>query len=378
MSTDTLRQPNPLPESKDPASESAASGGTDEETPSPKSKGGTSWPAVLFGLALVLGALMMGLGLWWTLQPPKFDVDANAQAMIAGSAEEGPAGDGERRGAEQPRAQPVAGATTVATAIRVAETLLDKPGGYLHNDIMPPGVLMDNMPNWEYGALTELRDTVRALRNDFSRSQTQSIENEDLKQADSQFNFDVDAWILPASEEQYRQGVAALRSYLHALVAGDDQTARFYARADNLSAYLAVVEKRLGSYGQRLTASVGDAELTAALNTGGGAAAQTLEATAWDEIDNVFYEARGYTWALLHMMKALLVDFRDVLQDKNAEISKQQIIRDLELASMRKWSPIVLNGHGYGALANHSLVLASYVARANAAVLDLRMLLQRG
>jgi hypothetical protein len=333
---------------------------------------------VLFGLALVLGALMMGLGLWWTLQPPKFDVDANAQAMIAGSAEEGPAGDDERQGAEQPRAQPVAGATTVATAIRVAETLLDKPGGYLHNDVLPPGVLMDNMPNWEYGALTELRDTVRALRNDFSRSQTQSIENEDLKQADSQFNFDVDAWILPASEEQYRQGVAALRSYLHALVAGDDQTARFYARADNLSAYLAVVEKRLGSYGQRLTASVGDAELTAALTTSGGAAAQTLEATAWDEIDNVFYEARGYTWALLHMMKALLVDFRDVLQDKNAEISKQQIIRDLELASMRKWSPIVLNGHGYGALANHSLVLASYVARANAAVLDLRMLLQRG
>jgi len=327
----------------------------------------------MLGSVVVVVALLSGLGLWWTLQPPKFDVVVTAQEMLSSAADDdAPGGDG------QAAAKPVVGATTVAAAVRVAETLLDKPGGYILNDVLPPGLLMDNITSWEYGALTELRDTVRALRNDFSRSQTQSIENVDLKEADSEFNFDADAWFLPSAEEEYRQGAVALRSYLNALVAGDDQTARFYARADNLSAYLAVVEKRLGSYGQRLTASVGDAELTAALTSISGVEAQTLDRTEWDQIDNVFYEARGYAWALLHMMKALLVDFSDVLQDKNAAISKQQIIRDLELATMRKWSPVVLNGHGYGALANHSLVLASYIARANAAVLDLRMLLQRG
>lgn len=41
-------------------------------------------------------------------------------------------------------------------------------------------------------------------------------------------------------------------------------------------------------------------------------------------------------------------------------------------------SPIVLNGNGYGILANHSLVLASYIAKANAALMDLRTLLQEG
>jgi hypothetical protein len=41
-------------------------------------------------------------------------------------------------------------------------------------------------------------------------------------------------------------------------------------------------------------------------------------------------------------------------------------------------SPIVLNGDGYGILANHSLVLASYIAKANAAIMDLRMLMQQG
>jgi hypothetical protein len=39
---------------------------------------------------------------------------------------------------------------------------------------------------------------------------------------------------------------------------------------------------------------------------------------------------------------------------------------------------MVLNGDGFGLLANHSLVMASYIARANAAIIDLRNLLQQG
>lgn len=361
MMTDTLKNPNPLPESKPPAAEEAgyyaSSGASPEKRSTPRLP---AWVRIITGIVLLLALGLFALGLWWSLQPAKFDVQANAREML---------------GVEEGDLAP--GTVTVASAIRVAETLLHKPGGWLHNDMTPPGALMDNMPNWEYGALTELRDSVRSLRNDFSRSQTQSIENNDLKQADSEFNFGADAWFLPSAEEEYRQGVEALRAYLEAMASGSDQTARFYARADNLSAYLAVVEKRLGSYGQRLTASVGDAELTAALGTT-GTAAQTLDRTEWTRIDDVFFEARGYTWALLHQMKALSVDFADVLEDKNAEVSMQQIIRDLELAAMRKWVPFTLNGHGFGVLANHSLVLASYMARANAAVLDLRVLLQRG
>lgn len=370
MTTDTLKRPNPLPEPKAPEPPSAetdipdyaAALSTEPEDTESKGKG--------FRLRLVLGVLtlivvsLVGLGLWWSFQPPKFDVVANAREMVGGDED-----------------RLVPGTVTVASAVRVAETLLDKPGGWLQNDVLPPGILMDNMPSWEYGVLTELRDTVRSLRNDFSRSQTQSLENIFLKEADSEFNFDPDSWILPSAEEEYRQGARALRDYLDALASGTDQSARFYARADNLGAYLAVVEKRLGSYGQRLSASVGDEELTAALAITGGSEwqnAQVLERTSWDAIDNIFFEARGYTWALLHMMKALSVDFSDVLEDKNADISKQQIIRDLEQASMFKVSPIMLNGHGYGLLANHSLVLASYIARANAAVIDLRVLLQQG
>ena len=39
---------------------------------------------------------------------------------------------------------------------------------------------------------------------------------------------------------------------------------------------------------------------------------------------------------------------------------------------------MVLNGGQFGLFANHSLVMANYIARANAAIIDLRKLLQEG
>ncbi len=39
---------------------------------------------------------------------------------------------------------------------------------------------------------------------------------------------------------------------------------------------------------------------------------------------------------------------------------------------------MILNGTGFGPMANHSLVMASYISRANAAIVDLRKLLQQG
>jgi hypothetical protein len=348
------------------------------ETSKASDKKGRGLRSMLLTLVVLVVIALFGLGLYWSVQPQPFNVTENA-IELAG-ADVISAGD-------EPSSV-VPGAAVVSSIIRVASTLLDKPGGFLHNDMTPPGVVIDNMPNWEYGLLTEVRDSVRSLRNDFSRSQTQSIENQYLQKADSDFNFSAEAWLIPAAEEMYKDGVLMLEQYLEGLKSGRDPSARFYTRADNLRAYLQVVEKRLGSYGQRLAASVGDPELTAAIGSTfqPGSDAESADGdeqpkadnTPWNEIDDIFYEARGYSWALYHMMNAIQIDFRDVLKQKNAEVSMQQIIRDLEMAIVLKYSPIVLNGHGFGVLANHSLVLASYLGRANAAVIDLRVLLERG
>src|SRR4029079_19147003 len=89
---------------------------------------------------------------------------------------------------------------TFSTWIGSAQTLLDKRGGYLSNDKFPPGVLLDNIPNWEFGVLTAPRDLANKMRNGFARSQSQSEEDVDLREADPLFSSPNDRWLLPGSE----------------------------------------------------------------------------------------------------------------------------------------------------------------------------------
>lgn len=324
---------------------------------------GVAANSVMALLAIIAVGVII-LGIVWSRTPAPFDVREKL-AAVGHSA-------------------PVTGSATAVTAIEIGKTLLDKPGGFLRNDIFPPGVYLDNIPNWEYGVLIQLRDLTRALREVMSRSQSQSREDPDLALAEPRFNFQANSWMLPSSESQYREGLGYLQQYLTRLQDPAASDAQFYARADNLRQWLAAVDSRLGSLSQRLSASVGQRRLNTDL-AGDEAATQSTPApsemavkTPWSEVDDVFYEARGTAWALVHILKAIEIDFADVLEKKNAAVSVQQIIRELEASLEPVWSPVILNGSGFGLWANHSLVMASYLTRANAAIVDLRDLLAQG
>ncbi len=323
------------------------------------------WRLPLF-LLLAYLLIMVLVGIYWSITPSLVDVRQQTSRVLA-----------------ERQLQPVVGATTTVTLISVAETLLDKPGGYLTNDITPPGIWLDNMPNWEFGVLVQVRDLSKAMREAFSRSQSQSREDVDLILAEPRFNFDNNSWILPASESQYREAIRYLNRYLDRL-ASDKGDAQFFARADNLNYWLSTVETRLGNLSQRLSASVGQQRLNTDLAGGPdapaspAARADTLVKTPWTELDDVLFEARGSAWALIHFLRAVEVDFAEVLDKKNALVSLQQIIRELEGTQQTIYSPMVLNGSGFGLLPNHSLVMASYISRANAAIIDLRRLLAQG
>jgi len=320
--------------------------------------------AAVLGLYLLVAVLV---GIYWSLTPARFDVMDRAREYVA------------TEGGEL-----VTGSATTAALSGVAETLLDKPGGFLRNDLFPPGLWLDNMANWEYGALIQVRDLSRALREAYSRSQSQSQEDPDLASAEPLFNFQANSWALPASEGEYRKAIRQLRSYSRRLSDANRADAQFYARADNLAYWLATVETRLGSLSQRLSASVGqrrlntdlagDAEATQAT----WAPSEQVVSTPWLELDDVFYQARGTTWALIHFLNAAELDFGDVLDKKNARVSMQQIIRELEASQRSIFFPIILNGSGFGIFANHSLTMANYISRANAAIIDLRSLLSQG
>jgi hypothetical protein len=228
--------------------------------------------------------------------------------------------------------------------------------------------------------LVQVRDFSRAFREGFSRSQSQSTEDIDLIVAEPLFNFTTDSWIFPASESEYRKAILSLKSYQGRLADIDNAEAQFYARADNLSSWFSNVESRLGSLSQRLSMSaVQPTDDVAAVSRGGLEIEQdALVKTAWLEIDNVFFEARGATWALLHFLQAVQVDFADVIDDKNAGPSLRQVVRELESSQEALVFPVVLNGGGYGLFANHSLTIANYISRANAAIIELRNLLSQG
>ncbi len=322
--------------------------------------------AAKIALVVVIGFVsLLALGVFWSSEPAPFNVNDNLLKynIDANSA-------------------PI-GAATTTTLIELSTVLIDKRGGFLSNDAGFPGIWLDNMPNWEFGVLVQIRDLSRAMRKDFSRSQSQSIEDSDLAIAEPQFNFDNSSWMFPASESEYRNGIVALKSYLSRLNA-DNGEATFYARADNLRNWLANVETRLGSLSQRLAASISSRRINTDLtdkeiaSTQKDAVIEVIVRTPWRQVDDVFYESRGAAWALIHILSAIEVDFNDTLLNKSALISLKQIKRELEGTQLPIGSPIILNGSGYGVFANHSLVMASYIARANAAIIDLRELLTRG
>lgn len=328
-----------------------------------KSKG------ILWGfgtLLAVVAIIMLVLGEWWSREPEQFSVQDEAI---------------ERMNVTHTDQMPI-GYVYANTLAHIADVILFKPGGYLTNDVAPPGLFCDNIQNWEYGALVMLRDATTALRNHFARDQSQSAEDPDLAMAEPYFYYEHNSWALPSTEAEYVKGIDALHKYMARLQnpTSTSRPAQFHSRADNLWQYTEVVIKRLGGLSTRLAASTdkfagathGDPNSMVDMNM------PTIGQTPWLEIDNVFYEARGACWALLHILRAIKHDFADILLDKRAMNTLDNMIQALENALTTTLSPVVLNGDGFGMFANYSLAMANYIARANAAALDLRDVMNRG
>lgn len=284
--------------------------------------------------ALTVIALFLLLMWWWGRTPSFFDPSTLAQSQ-----------------ADSQQHQLVPGYVSTVTLKQLAETLLNKPGGYLRNDVLPPSVWMDNMPAWEFGVLTHIRDFSSAMQRDFSRSQPQFEDDPDLKQAAQRFAFDSNSWMFPSSEREYRRAIKALESYQSRLGSHDQDVASFTISAEALDSWLNTVTERLQDRLEKLSAS--HRQLQKAISQ---------DHTPRYQIDNAFFETRGQLWALKHLLQAVQFDFAEVLSsDANALLSQMVIELDVSLRSLR--SPIILNRHGFGLFTNHSLTLAFFIQR---------------
>jgi hypothetical protein len=293
--------------------------------------------------------LMLMLGFFWSREPGLFSVTEVTAKQIPHAA------------------HPLPGSHFGATLDEIVVTLLDKSGGFINNDIAPPGMWLDNMPAWERGVLAQTRDAIRVLQI-WGRQQPGGGEGEDLGRVEPRLNFSADSWMLPSSESQYREAARYLHNYLLRLQESGEQRAYFAADTENLNAWLVLISARLGDLSKRLSVCVKPHDNPALVS----GEPSERETTPSNRIDNIFYEARGGTWALIHLLRAAEIDFAVPLQKNNAHAVLHRIILDLEATQEPIYSPMILNGSGFGMLANHSLVMASYIARANASLINLR------
>ncbi len=319
---------------------------------------------LLVGAAVVV--LVMGLlALVWSREPKPFDVGKHALEVA------------QARGLPVDRPLPE-GFVTVATVIRLGRTLLDKGGGFLANDIMPPSVLMDDMPSWEKGVLKQIQICLQTLLASASGSQGAGPDQA-VVAARKAFSTDPTSWWFPAAETSYREGLAHLEDYLDRLAGGRPDGARFQAQSVALVMWLNQVEESLNDLSRQLTASVGPESRVGRspeVPATGETSSSLQPRTPWIRIDDVFYQARGTGWALTHLMAAVAVDFEAPLGKAHGFDALSSIRRDLEGTQKPISSPVVLNGAEFGVFANHSLVMSAYLSRAETGIIALRSRLQ--
>lgn len=288
------------------------------------------WKPLLV-LIIVYLLVVIGLGIWWSRTPEPLVIDESVVVQR---------GTGET----------ARGAVTTAGMVSILDTLLNKPGGYLRNDLAPPGVWLDNMPTWEFGVLQQMRQLALAM----PAMSTQALP--EVEQASEALLGSSRDWFYPSTEHRLNQAGDALNRYLQRL---EEPDAKGLADGgQGLSPWLYSVAESLDGLSYRLSASLGNPEALADLDVD---VDRVPGKTPWYEVDNVFFESRGQAWALLSLLKAVRHDQADVLATHQLTDHWDALIAELQASQRRLWSPVVLNGSGFGMFANHSLVMANHL-----------------
>lgn len=334
------------------------------------------WVRIPLRVGLGLFVIGAALAIYWSLMPSTFQIDKNAttMAITKGHREEG-------------QTLPI-GYRTVATTLTLAETLLEKPGGFMHNDWVPMSRWTDNMRSWELGVIKQIRTVSFGLYQDLSRPGPQAPVQEELEKAFNMFSAPERQWFPRSSESQYRNGIEHLDNYLGLMAEAESSTKYFAPRQDQVINFLTLLRNQLGNYSTELQKNVGGHTYDPTVFTQDVVEAEVLEdgtkkahhqeLTPFFERDNVFYETRGGVYVMYHIMLALRKDSEELINSQNAMGAMNRVINELEAANKPISSPMVLNGKEFGILQNHSLVMASHLAKAHLAIEELQKQLRGG
>ena len=217
-----------------------------------------------------------------------------------------------------------------------------------------PAYILDNMPNFQTGIITAVKDITGTLR--YLKHNTEN-QNKDIKAAYKLLNYAPNVWIMsrkgkfnlaPSSNSQYRKAGNELRKFMRDGIYKPD--------IDDLRLLLQKISTKL----QKLTL---DSENYQQENTSlwfdGGA-------------DDLFYMHKGYAFALWQISNTLCRDYKDLIIENN--LYEDWIRMSASLQKAAEYSPsIIRNGKIDSAFTpNHLLMQNYYLLRSISAALKIR------
>jgi hypothetical protein len=272
--------------------------------------------------------------------------------------------------AQRPGDPKIKGTYFIKTNLALIEQMREN---WLPNDLFWPTIFLDNMPNFQIGQLEVVRYNVRVLRDNLSRMRTTDKLDPHAEAAFTALSNDPYKWWFPSAESKWKLGYDSLQSFYENLLKGDSN---FYPRADNLVELLNQYLSLMGGANTRLINAPGDIKRTLSIEKDKEGQRLVDIDIPWTKIDDNFYYAQGIAYALYESFRAIKIDFKDVLIDKNSMELVDKILEDLERCYFEPL--IIFNGDPDSVFANHSLNLSGVFNDARQKMNSLTVALMQG
>ena len=324
------------------------------------------------GLIVGIGAVIYGLSVYVDTVPNNIKFNEIKQSYKIESKEMG----------SEAEKMPV-GYATAQSFYYSLDTILNKRGGYLTNDYLPPFVMMDNIPSFERGAINALKRTSDILTEKMAYVGSTKLDD-NLQTAMNALGFNQDTWgyfILSNTEKEFGRALIGFEKYKKSLIDKDPNTGQFVTRANDLREMMGVYKSLLLDLDGTLKSSTGVEKMNFDYDNKSAKEQKTRSAivkTKFMKIDDNFYEAKGVAWVIFNEMIGLRYDYYQVLKDKNALIDFDQALAYMHKINKPYNWIMVLPGGDYSFFGNHSANLASDLSSAESNLSRVRDLLKDG
>jgi hypothetical protein len=254
------------------------------------------------------------------------------------------------------------GAVFGSTLAALVDHELHDAFGWRPNDFFPwgPRVMADNNSNRQLGIIMAVRETTRVFKDHLTKVSSDQYDA-NLIAADTNFRNDAERWILPTPESRYDLSINHLHKYVAGLRASPKTSRELNVRAVELVRLFQAWTDLLGDAHANLYRTRRD---------------DGSPVRAWN-VDDYFYHAQGYAHVMHHMMRALKVEYAQVLKDDPVltPLFDETIDALGKAASLKP--VMVMDGSPGGVVANHRRNLDTYITEARQKMYSIREELRR-